>query len=85
MGAPRQDAPLGSCLALWLKLCSGGGEAEMPEDGRLEFTLAELQQTMEAVVKRGRLRTLLLGLQLFQPVSFCCDRKASPCCFRVCV
>ncbi|XP_029829039.3 spatacsin [Ixodes scapularis] len=63
------DAPLGSCLALWLKLCSGGEEAEMPEDGRLEFTLAELQQTMEAVVKRGRLRTLLLGLQLFQPRS----------------
>ncbi|CAN8005179.1 unnamed protein product, partial [Ixodes hexagonus] len=63
------DAPLGSCLALWLKLCTNGEEAEMPQGGRLEFTLVELQQTMEAVVKKGRLRTLLLGLQLFQPKS----------------
>ncbi|KAK8787358.1 hypothetical protein V5799_022866 [Amblyomma americanum] len=62
------DAPMGSCLALWLQLCLGTYNAELRE-GTLEFTLVELQETLEDAVRRGRLRTLHLGLQLFMPES----------------
>lgn len=62
------DAPVGSCLALWLQLCLGTFDAKSRE-GTLEFTLVELQETMHDAVRRGRLRTLHLGLQLFLPES----------------
>ncbi|KAH9370042.1 hypothetical protein HPB48_001919 [Haemaphysalis longicornis] len=62
------DAPVGSCLALWLQLCLGTFDAKSRE-GTLEFTLVELQETMHEAVRRGRLRTLHLGLQLFLPES----------------
>lgn len=62
------DAPMGSCLALWLQLCLGTYDAKSRE-GALEFTLVDLQDTMEDAVRKGRLRTLHLGLQLFLPES----------------
>lgn len=64
---PFQDAPMGSCLALWLQLCLGTYDSKSRE-GALEFTLVDLQETMEDAVRKGRLRTLHLGLQLFLPV-----------------
>lgn len=62
------DAPMGSCLALWLQLCLGTYNAKSSESA-LEFTLLDLQETTEDAVRKGRLRTLHLGLQLFLPES----------------
>lgn len=62
------DAPMGSCLALWLQLCLGTYDSKSRE-GAFEFTLVDLQETMEDAVRKGRLRTLHLGLQLFLPES----------------
>lgn len=62
------DAPMGSCLALWLQLCLGTYNMKSSE-GAMELTLVDLQETMEEAVRKGRLRTLHLGLQLFLPES----------------